>query len=947
MIKQKKSNKKMLTLSAFMFITFILVLSFFLPLAFNNNNNLEINSGNAFNTNEFFSASFNGSGSASDPYLISDISDLAGLRVGVNSGESFSNKYFILTNNINIPSSVAWDSIGNSDKPFRGIFDGNGYTISNLKFIPTSTHLGLFGGIKNAKIINLQLKNVITIETTNKTTYLGGLVGFAEGDCTLSNIRITNSKLTMTTTKATTQIYVGGLVGYSNATNLMIKKCEILNVEITETVSGSSYTGGIIGLAKKKDPGPGVIIENCKSDGVEFINDIYENNIKIRRSFYNIGGEYRYYGFDNKWNKIFSVDGLFEALNGLSSDIPGEPDVWYKDANEIFIRGVGNVDFKLDTSEAYLSVNFPFPLGYNRKITVTSSDNKFIISGVTIYQTCYSLVYNNSVFPDLKTKAQFAYLVKSGNKRSLDFNISEVFGKLADRQGYFSIALNLTQTSIEVPIKKRYFDINSNSWKSFGEDDFSILVLQNQSFNHKLLLNENESEEDESENKKYNYTYLNAITPNYFEFVKPGAETISISSLSFTFTLEYIEYIKNDYVLRINYTNGFLFKVKASSSILEEYWYSSTERLIHKEVLESVFNPVNLDALSPLIYLQEDYDFVGWSSTKSNELVDFYGRVDGLKFIPWKTDFTLQLRAERANLTEFNKNYSITGIEVSEFENWNFEGFSRSNPLILHPIWGGDTIRLYTYVYSLFNDIYHLKSTLFIDSTAQKVGDFYRLENDGSCDLFLKNSNGTILDLSNGGYLGINWYVSEIKDNLRYDLPDEEGDGFGVLEVNDDNVSATLSGMTRQTCVIVVLEPRKDIGITLMLEEIEVEHEMVFKINDEIIPLNVLREILVYGEEYVIKVENLPEGYHLSEVKITNDVSTTIKINSREGTCTFLVDFVDEIELTCVLAKGLFFELFMYIIASIAIIFLMIIIWLAVGNSIRRKNIEIENKPKL
>ena len=933
MVKQKKSNKKIFLLSVFILTVLVLALSIFLPFNFNNNKNSENN--NALNVNEFSSSNFNGNGTASDPYLISDSSDLANLRVYVNSGTTFSNTYFILTNNISIPGNNAWIPIGNLTNSFNGIFDGNGFTISDLKFTPNYTHLGLFGHIWNAKIINLQIKNVLAFGVSNQTTYLGGVAGFAEGDCTLSNIRITNSKLTMTTVGATT-IHIGGLVGCSNATNLMIKKCETSGNEIGNTITNRSYTGGIIGSAQELTPG--VIIENCKSNGVEFINDIYKNNITMRGSFYNIENTYTYYGYGHKPSgTIISADigSLFNNLNAFS------PGIWYKDANEIFIRGVGNADFKLDTSEAYLSVNFPFPLGYNKKITVTSEDNSFIISGITVYQSDYSLIYNSSVYPDLKTKAQFGYLSKSGNKKSLDFYVSDVFGKMANRQGYFSIALNLTQTSIDVPINKRYFDINSNSWQQFGETGLSKLVSQNQTFNHKLILDENESEDE-----KYNYTYLNAITPNYFEFIKSGAETISISSLNFTFTLQHIEYIKNGYVLNVNYTNGFLFRVKPSSTFSEYYWYSSTENTIHNKASENTFNLVSLGASSPLIYNKENYDFVGWSTTNTNELVDFYGRVESSKFVPWKSDFTIQLKAERANLTEFNENYNVTGIEISEFESWNFENYSQTNPLTLYPVWGGDTIRLYAYVYSFFNDTYHLKSTLFIDSSAQKVNNFYRLENNGSCTLTLKNSNGTILDLSNGGYLDINWYVAEIKDNKIYDLQDEEGDGFGTLQINNDDVTASISGMTRQTCVIVVLEPKEGIGITLQLDEIEVEHEMVFKINDEIIPLNVLREILVYGEEYVIKIENLPKGYHLSEVNITNEIITIIKINSREGTATFLVDFVDDIKLTLVLAKGLFFELLIYILAAISIIFLIIIIWLIAGNSVKRKSTEIENKPK-
>ena len=76
-----------------------------------------------------------GNGSGDDPYRIESADQLAYLAAQVNSGEEYTDKYFVLKCDIDL-NNIEWTPIGsgNIDRYyFEGHFDGCGATISNLK----------------------------------------------------------------------------------------------------------------------------------------------------------------------------------------------------------------------------------------------------------------------------------------------------------------------------------------------------------------------------------------------------------------------------------------------------------------------------------------------------------------------------------------------------------------------------------------------------------------------------------------------------------------------------------------------------------------------------------------------------------------------------------------------------------------------------------------------
>lgn len=129
----------------------------------------------------------------------------------------------------------SWVPIGNSNKLYRGTFDGNGKTITNLYINANQKYMGLFGYTYQSTIKNLTFENANVTNTQSNTGILVGKAGYGS---TLQNIKISK----------TCQIkggnYTGGIAGEldGNAYNC---------VNYT-TVQGIKSVGGLFGRYSRK-----------------------------------------------------------------------------------------------------------------------------------------------------------------------------------------------------------------------------------------------------------------------------------------------------------------------------------------------------------------------------------------------------------------------------------------------------------------------------------------------------------------------------------------------------------------------------------------------------------------------------------------------------------------------------------------------------------------------
>ena len=145
----------------------------------------------------YFSADISaqsGSGTYSDPYVISSVAHFRNFQSYVNNGNTTyigSTRYWRL--NVDISWSEGNETqnrIGTNSRPFSGVFDGNGHTITVSYMSAKSTdYLALFATAQNATFRNL----------TVKAHYIDGrddcgiLIGRATGTVTIENVHVSKS----------------------------------------------------------------------------------------------------------------------------------------------------------------------------------------------------------------------------------------------------------------------------------------------------------------------------------------------------------------------------------------------------------------------------------------------------------------------------------------------------------------------------------------------------------------------------------------------------------------------------------------------------------------------------------------------------------------------------------------------------------------------------------
>jgi hypothetical protein len=204
-------------------------------------------------------AQFNaGTGTAEDPYIITNVQELNLMRFEVNA-------HYKLGNDIDASETASWDNgagylpFGGGRSPFTGSLDGNGFTIEALTINrPDLTNVGVIGEmgeggiIKNIRFTNASINGDIntgivvgrmfsaTVENVNASGTVhgadktGGLVGELFHNGIIRYNRFTGS--------VNGSNDVGGLIGTAIGANIQIYG----NLAVAE-VAGLSRIGGLIG----------------------------------------------------------------------------------------------------------------------------------------------------------------------------------------------------------------------------------------------------------------------------------------------------------------------------------------------------------------------------------------------------------------------------------------------------------------------------------------------------------------------------------------------------------------------------------------------------------------------------------------------------------------------------------------------------------------------------
>ncbi len=195
--------------------------SFHLPLA------ILLALGHIPSTLDAWSFSGNGDGTEISPYVITDVTQLQEMNLDLSA-------HYVLGNDIDASETEVWnggsgfDPIGTFERPFEGMIDGQGFTITSL-FIESieTSYVGLFGVSFDSTIRNVKLDRI----RVNGEYGTGGLGGLSSA--TIENCHVVGS--------ISGSSAVGGLIGW--ALHASISSCSAIGSIVGER----SRVGGLVG----------------------------------------------------------------------------------------------------------------------------------------------------------------------------------------------------------------------------------------------------------------------------------------------------------------------------------------------------------------------------------------------------------------------------------------------------------------------------------------------------------------------------------------------------------------------------------------------------------------------------------------------------------------------------------------------------------------------------
>ena len=172
-----------------------------------------------------------------------------------------------------------WTPIGamGEENSFRGVFDGQNYTIRGLNVEGSENGVGFFGEVRTGTVKNFTIYGEVVVNT--EVDYVGGVIGSicgvnGETDLERNGAVIQNiTSYVNVTAKAHGIGMIGGFVGYADHQSL-IEKCSWYGTFDAGEYHVDSGAGGFIG--KIQENTGEVTIRNCAAYGT--IKTNYEKN---------------------------------------------------------------------------------------------------------------------------------------------------------------------------------------------------------------------------------------------------------------------------------------------------------------------------------------------------------------------------------------------------------------------------------------------------------------------------------------------------------------------------------------------------------------------------------------------------------------------------------------------------------------------------------------------
>ena len=162
--------------------------------------------------------------------------------LGCGNGKDITSCFgYELINNIDLTAAnfTDWEPIGNTTHPFRAVFEGNGHFIDgmDINIGGTTSAVGFFRIAEgNSSIQNVRLRNSKIV--AKKASCVGGLVGQLDDDA-----RIMGSSFAISGAELSARRELGGLVGCMSDSSSIVSS----SVDISASLVASNSIGGLVG----------------------------------------------------------------------------------------------------------------------------------------------------------------------------------------------------------------------------------------------------------------------------------------------------------------------------------------------------------------------------------------------------------------------------------------------------------------------------------------------------------------------------------------------------------------------------------------------------------------------------------------------------------------------------------------------------------------------------
>ena len=157
----------------------------------------------------------------------------------------------------------SWTSIGNNSVPFKGEFDGQGFTIGGITYTATGQYNGLFGKLSTGAVVkNFTAEGTMTVSAGVTGRAVALIAAAGDGGVFIQNI---NSKMNYKNQLAGAQ--VGGVLGGAlNGNATVVDRCTYSGELDGNDAGGNGNYGGLVGYANN-NAACFLTISNCLFDG--------------------------------------------------------------------------------------------------------------------------------------------------------------------------------------------------------------------------------------------------------------------------------------------------------------------------------------------------------------------------------------------------------------------------------------------------------------------------------------------------------------------------------------------------------------------------------------------------------------------------------------------------------------------------------------------------------